>query len=74
MFPVLLHIPGLPAKVFKAQKAFMAMTDELITEHRMTRDPAQPPRDLTDAFLDAVEKVRGSCQGQSRGVVGCAMR
>ncbi|XP_016065741.1 PREDICTED: cytochrome P450 2D14 [Miniopterus natalensis] len=58
VFPVLLHIPGLPAKVFKAQKAFMAMMDELITEHRMTRDPAQPPRDLTDAFLDAVETAK----------------
>lgn len=58
VFPVLLHIPGLPAKVFKAQKALMAMMDELITEHRMTRDPAQPPRDLTDAFLDVVEKAK----------------
>ncbi|KAG3290806.1 CYP2D6-containing [Ictidomys tridecemlineatus] len=54
--PVLLRIPGLPGRVFPAQKAFMAMVDELLEEHRMTWDPAQPPRDLTDAFLVEVEK------------------
>ncbi|XP_045410718.1 cytochrome P450 2D17-like [Lemur catta] len=58
--PVLLRIPGLPGKVFPAQKAFMALLDELVTEHRMTRDPAQPPRDLTDAFLAEVEKAKGN--------------
>lgn len=68
MFPVLLRIPGLPGKVFGVQKAFMAILDELIMEHRMNRDPTQPPRDLTDAFLDEVEKVRGSCQGWSPGL------
>ncbi|XP_045690722.1 cytochrome P450 2D14 [Phyllostomus hastatus] len=60
LVPVLLHIPGLAAKFFAAQKAFMAAIDELITEHRMTRDPTQPPRDLTDAFLDEVEKANGN--------------
>uniref|UniRef100_A0A8C9P227 Cytochrome P450 n=1 Tax=Spermophilus dauricus TaxID=99837 RepID=A0A8C9P227_SPEDA len=54
--PVLLRIPGLPGRVFPAQKAFMAMVDELLEEHRMTWDPAQPPRDLPDAFLVEVEK------------------
>jgi hypothetical protein len=34
--PMLLHIPGLPGKVFSAQKAFMALLDELMTKHRMT--------------------------------------
>ncbi|XP_007189200.2 cytochrome P450 2D14 isoform X1 [Balaenoptera acutorostrata] len=58
--PVLLRIPGLAAKVFPAQRAFMALIDELVTEHRMTRDRAQPPRDLTDAFLDEVEKAKGN--------------
>ncbi|XP_047404167.1 cytochrome P450 2D14-like isoform X1 [Sciurus carolinensis] len=58
--PVLLRIPGLPGRVFPAQKAFMALLDELLTEHRMTRDPAQPPRDLTDAFLAEVEKAKGN--------------
>ena len=62
LIPVLLHIPGLPGKVFSAQKAFMTLIDELIQEHRTTWDPTQPPRDLTDAFLDEVEKVR--CPGQ----------
>lgn len=55
--PVLLRIPGLAAKVFSGQRAFVAMMDELITEHRMTRDRAQPPRDLTDIFMDEIEEV-----------------
>ncbi|XP_054438444.1 cytochrome P450 2D14 [Pteronotus mesoamericanus] len=60
LVPALLQIPGLAAKVFEGQKAFMAIMDELITEHRVARDPAQPPRDLTDAFLDEVEKAKGN--------------
>ncbi|XP_014648829.1 PREDICTED: cytochrome P450 2D14-like [Ceratotherium simum simum] len=56
--PVLLHIPGLVDKIFPAQRAFMALLNELVAEHRMTRDPAQPPRDLTDTFLDEVEKAK----------------
>ncbi|KAF7460012.1 Hypothetical predicted protein [Marmota monax] len=63
--PVLLRIPGLPGRVFRAQKAFKAMVDELLEEHRMTWDPAQPPRDLTDAFLVEVEKVRMRPSGRS---------
>ena len=62
--PVLLNIPGLPDKVFSGKKAFMALQDELLTEHKMTRDPTQPPRDLTDAFLAEVEKVIGKRWGQ----------
>ncbi|XP_014648830.1 PREDICTED: cytochrome P450 2D14-like [Ceratotherium simum simum] len=58
--PVLLHIPRLVAKVFPKQRAFMTLIDELIAEHRMTQNPAQPPRDLTDAFLDEVEKAKGN--------------
>ncbi|XP_077654801.1 cytochrome P450 2D17-like isoform X1 [Urocitellus parryii] len=58
--PVLLRIPGLPGRVFPAQKAFVAMVDELLEEHRMTWDPAQPPQDLTDAFLVEVEKAKGN--------------
>ncbi|CAO2601482.1 Cytochrome P450 2D4 [Lemmus lemmus] len=57
--PVLLNIPGLPGKVFSGKKAFMALQDELLTEHKMTRDSTQPPRDLTDAFLAEVEKAKG---------------
>ncbi|XP_014648756.1 PREDICTED: cytochrome P450 2D14-like isoform X2 [Ceratotherium simum simum] len=60
--PMLLCIPGLVAKVFPGHKAFMDLMDELIAEHRMTRDPAQPPRDLTDAFLDEVEKAKGNLE------------
>lgn len=60
VFPILLRIPGLAGKVFSGKKALVAMLDELLTEHKMTWDPAQPPRDLTDAFLAEVEKVTGS--------------
>ena len=56
--PVLLRIPGLAAKLIRGLKAFMALIDELITEQKMTRDPTQPPRHLTDAFLDEVKEVR----------------
>ncbi|KAM6162470.1 LOW QUALITY PROTEIN: cytochrome P450 2D17-like [Erethizon dorsatum] len=58
--PILLRIPGVAEKALPAQKAFLALLDELLTEHRMTRDPAQPPRDLTDAFLAEVEKAKGN--------------
>ncbi|KAM5174511.1 cytochrome P450 2D14-like [Callospermophilus lateralis] len=58
--PVLLRIPGLPGRVFPAQKAFMAIVDELLEENRMTWDPAQPPRNLTDAFQVEVEKAKGN--------------
>lgn len=60
--PVLLRIPGLADKVFSNQKALMTLLNELVQEHRITRDPTQPPQDLTDAFLDEIEKVR--CRGQ----------
>uniref|UniRef100_H0WQM3 Cytochrome P450 n=1 Tax=Otolemur garnettii TaxID=30611 RepID=H0WQM3_OTOGA len=58
--PVLLRIPGLVHKVIPKQREFMALLDELVTEHRMTWDPAQSPRDLTDAFLAEVEKRASS--------------
>ncbi|XP_040847342.1 cytochrome P450 2D17-like isoform X2 [Ochotona curzoniae] len=60
VIPVLLRIPGLADKVFSGQKAFMTELDKLVAEHRRTRDPAQPPRDLTDAYLDEVEKAKGN--------------
>ncbi|XP_006890124.1 PREDICTED: cytochrome P450 2D17-like isoform X2 [Elephantulus edwardii] len=58
--PVLLRIPGLASKLFSGLKAFMDLLDGLITEHQVTRDRTQPPRDLTDAFLDEVEKAKGN--------------
>ncbi|CAI9165891.1 unnamed protein product [Rangifer tarandus platyrhynchus] len=60
--PALLRIPGLAAKIFPGQKAFMALIDELIAEQKMTRDPTQPPRDLTDAFLDEVKEAKGNSE------------
>lgn len=65
--PMLLRIPGLINKLFSGQKQLMAELEELVTEHRMTRDPAQPPRDLTDAYLAEVEKV-GHSQDRGWGV------
>ncbi|XP_007523500.2 cytochrome P450 2D14-like [Erinaceus europaeus] len=57
--PVLLKIPGMAKRFFPGQKALMAMLDELNSENRMTWEPDQP-RDLTDAFLDEVEKAKGN--------------
>ncbi|XP_052016273.1 cytochrome P450 2D9 isoform X1 [Apodemus sylvaticus] len=59
-FPILLRIPGLGDKVFQGQKSFMAILDNLLTENRTTWDPAQPPRNLTDAFLAEIEKAKGN--------------
>ncbi|XP_052016269.1 cytochrome P450 2D9-like isoform X1 [Apodemus sylvaticus] len=59
-FPILLHIPGLVDKVFKGQKNFMAILHNLLTENRTSWDPAQPPRNLTDAFLAEIEKAKGN--------------
>ncbi|XP_077804180.1 cytochrome P450 2D6 isoform X2 [Macaca mulatta] len=58
--PLLLRIPGLAGKVLRSQKAFLTQLDELLTEHRMTWDPAQAPRDLTEAFLAEMEKAKGN--------------
>uniref|UniRef100_G3QDX1 Cytochrome P450 n=1 Tax=Gorilla gorilla gorilla TaxID=9595 RepID=G3QDX1_GORGO len=55
--PLLLRIPGLAGKVLRSQKAFLTQLDELLTEHRMTWDPA---RDLTEAFLAEMEKAKGN--------------
>uniref|UniRef100_A0A8D2EMJ2 Cytochrome P450 2D6 n=1 Tax=Theropithecus gelada TaxID=9565 RepID=A0A8D2EMJ2_THEGE len=55
--PLLLRIPALAGKVLRSQKAFLTQLDELLTEHRMTWDPAQPP-DLTEAFLAEMEKAK----------------
>ncbi|XP_021072519.1 cytochrome P450 2D26 [Mus pahari] len=58
--PMLLHIPGLPDKAFPKLNSFIALIDKMLIEHNTTWDPAQPPRDLTDAFLAEIEKVKGN--------------
>uniref|UniRef100_A0A2K6NGJ0 Cytochrome P450 2D17 n=1 Tax=Rhinopithecus roxellana TaxID=61622 RepID=A0A2K6NGJ0_RHIRO len=58
--PLLLRIPGMGGKVLRSQKALLTQLDELLTEHRMTWDPAQTPRDLTEAFLAEMEKAKGN--------------
>nr|AAA39878.1 cytochrome P450cb [Mus musculus domesticus] len=62
MFPILLRIPGLPGKVFQGQKSLLAIVENLLTENRNTWDPDQPPRNLTDAFLAEIEKVKGNAE------------
>lgn len=48
----------------------MALLDNLLAENRTAWDPAQPPRNLTDAFLAEVEKVIGSSKRCSRKAMG----
>ncbi|NXG13145.1 CP2DH protein, partial [Grallaria varia] len=57
--PILVHIPGLPQKVFRDQKAFMDFIDVLINKHIETWNPAYT-RDLTDAFLKEMEKGKAA--------------
>ncbi|XP_004642430.1 cytochrome P450 2D6-like [Octodon degus] len=59
-FPLLLHVLGLSERVFSGHIALSVLLDELVAEHRRTWDPAQPPRDLTDAFLAEIEKAKGN--------------
>lgn len=66
--PMLLHIPGLPDKAFPKLNSFIALVNKMLIEHDSTWDPAQPPRDLTDAFLAEVEKVNGSSKKSGQGL------
>ncbi|XP_060244954.1 cytochrome P450 2D26-like [Meriones unguiculatus] len=59
-FPLFLRIPGLPQKVLPKMTSFIASLDTMLIEHKKTWDPAQPPRDLTDAFLTEMEKAKGN--------------
>ncbi|XP_036064287.1 cytochrome P450 2D20-like [Onychomys torridus] len=58
--PVLLRIPGLPRKAFPKLTEFIDSLDKMLVDHKTTWDPAQPPRDLTDAFLAEIEKAKGN--------------
>ncbi|NWT15240.1 CP2DK protein, partial [Vireo altiloquus] len=59
--PILVHIPGLPQRVFRAQKEFMDFIDVVIDKHRKTWDPAYT-RDLTDAYLKEMEKGKAAVE------------
>uniref|UniRef100_A0A8C4PF87 Cytochrome P450 family 2 subfamily D member 6 n=1 Tax=Equus asinus asinus TaxID=83772 RepID=A0A8C4PF87_EQUAS len=54
------EVLGTPRSSFPGQRGFVALHNELVTKHRVTWDPAQPARDLTDAFLDDVKKAKGN--------------
>nr|XP_034372132.1 cytochrome P450 2D26 isoform X3 [Arvicanthis niloticus] len=58
--PMFLQIPGLPGKAFPKLNSFIALVDKMLIDHNKTWDPAQPPRDLTDAFLAEMEKAKGN--------------
>ncbi|CAO2601470.1 Cytochrome P450 2D27 [Lemmus lemmus] len=58
--PVLLNIPGLRGKLFGKKKELRDSLNKLLIDHKTTWDPAQPPRDLTDAFLAEMEKAKGN--------------
>ncbi|XP_052603447.1 cytochrome P450 2D20-like isoform X2 [Peromyscus californicus insignis] len=58
--PVLLRIPGLPGKAFPKVTALVDSLDKMLMEHKASWDPAQPPRDLTDAFLAEMGKAKGN--------------
>ncbi|XP_063099744.1 cytochrome P450 2D16-like isoform X2 [Cavia porcellus] len=60
--PLLLRIPWVASKVLPAQRSFMVLNDELLAEHNTSWDPDQPPRDLTDAFLNEVHKAQGNSE------------
>uniref|UniRef100_A0A8D2PBH8 Cytochrome P450 n=1 Tax=Zosterops lateralis melanops TaxID=1220523 RepID=A0A8D2PBH8_ZOSLA len=53
--PILVRIPGVPQKVFRAQKELIDFIDVILDKHMKTWDPAYS-RDLTDVFLKEMEK------------------
>ncbi|NWW56341.1 CP2DH protein, partial [Ifrita kowaldi] len=57
--PILVNIPGLPQKVFRAQKELMDFIDVVINKHMKTWDPAHT-RDFTDVFLKEMEKGKAA--------------
>lgn len=58
--PVLLHIPGMTSKVLPKLNSFITLMDKMLIEHKKSWDPAQPPRDMTDAFLAEMQKAKGN--------------
>ncbi|XP_004642428.1 cytochrome P450 2D16-like [Octodon degus] len=56
--PFLTRIPWVAAKALPSQRTILAIIHSLLTEHNTTWDPDQPPRDLTDAFLNEVHKAK----------------
>ncbi|MEE6524361.1 hypothetical protein FKM82_023783, partial [Ascaphus truei] len=55
--PLLRHVPGLPQIIFKFKMRMLEYLQETISEHQRTWDP-NCTRDLIDAFLLEMEKVR----------------
>ncbi|XP_023558419.1 cytochrome P450 2D16-like isoform X3 [Octodon degus] len=60
--PLLTRIPWVAAKVLRSQRSIIALIHDLLTEHSTAWDPDQPPRDLTDAFLNEVHKAKGNSE------------
>lgn len=64
--PFFMYIPGILEKAFQHQRDLLVyIRDELVKVHKETWDPSCR-RDITDAFLEEMEKVR-SVYSQSLG-------
>ncbi|XP_016159897.1 PREDICTED: cytochrome P450 2D14 [Ficedula albicollis] len=57
--PILLRIPGVPQRAFRAQSELMDFIDVIIQKHMKTYDPAYT-RDITDVFLKEMEKGKAA--------------
>ncbi|XP_053577327.1 cytochrome P450 2D15 [Bombina bombina] len=56
--PFLLRVPGLANKVLLPEIQTLHILQEIVTEHKRTRDP-EHCRDFIDAYLQEMEKVKG---------------
>ncbi|RLW00124.1 hypothetical protein DV515_00009025 [Chloebia gouldiae] len=59
--PILVRIPGVPQKIFRAQTELMDFIDVVLDKHMKTWDPAYT-RDITDVFLKEMEKITSTIQ------------
>ncbi|KAJ1173566.1 hypothetical protein NDU88_005397 [Pleurodeles waltl] len=58
VIPVLVHIPGMARKTFKARDDLFDFLRGIIAEHKESWDP-NLKRDFIDVFLEEMEKVKG---------------
>ncbi|KAJ1173414.1 hypothetical protein NDU88_005250 [Pleurodeles waltl] len=58
VIPVLVHVPGVASKFFRAQDNLFDFLRGIITEHKESWDP-NVKRDFIDAFFEEVQKAKG---------------
>ncbi|XP_078496972.1 cytochrome P450 2D15-like isoform X3 [Lissotriton helveticus] len=61
VIPVLVHLPGVGQKLFRAQENLFDFLRGIIAEHKESWNP-DLKRDFIDAFLEEMEKVKGDPQ------------